>query len=64
MRRLAAFSGRMQISIRCRPYSAKQASVASATAVGVIPFPANRSLTQYPIVAEHSDPRATPHTLS
>ena len=42
----------------------KQASVASATAVGVMPLPANRSLTQYPIVAEHSEPRETPHTLS
>jgi len=45
-RRLAWFSGRMQISMRCRRSSLKHTSVASATAVGVIPRPANRSDTQ------------------
>ncbi len=42
----ARFSGRMQISMRCSRSSEKQMSVARATAVGVMPRPANRSLTQ------------------
>jgi hypothetical protein len=46
----------MQISMRCSPSPKKQWSVASATAVGVTPRPANRSATQYPMVAEESEP--------